>query len=97
MARFYTAKTDDNHQETLDTLRKLGFSCKSVHQIKGFVDIVAGYRGVNYLIECKDGKKPVSARQLTIKEKEFWEGWQGKLYIIETIQDCHDLFNDINS
>ena len=94
MARFYNAKTDDNHAETLKLLRSLGFSCKSVHQIKGFVDIVAGRNGINYLIEVKDGSKPESSRQLTEKEAEFHNDWKGTLHIIETEQDCYDLLTN---
>lgn len=94
MSRFYGAKTDDNHADTLKLLRALGFTCKSVHQIKGFVDIVAGRDKKNYLIEVKDGEKPLSSRQLTPKEAEFHEEWRGILHIIETEQDCHDLLKE---
>lgn len=80
-------KTDRNHSEIIKQCRKVpGISVFSTHILgKGFPDIVIGYKGLNYLIEIKDGDKPPSQRVLTIDEKEFHKNWKGQVNI------CHNI------
>ena len=76
-------RTDSNHKEILEHIRKRGATAFSTHAIgKGFPDIVMGYEGRNYLIEVKDGSKPPSARKLTEAEVLFHEKWKGKVHIV---------------
>ena len=82
------AKADDNQPQIVKAFRQLGYSVAHTHTIgKGFPDIVIGRDGVNTLVEIKDGLKTKSQRQLTPDEKEFHEAWQGKVVIIESIED----------
>lgn len=76
------AKVDDNHGEIVKAFRKAGASVKPVHQLKGFVDILVGYRGVDQLVEIKDGNKSPSKQKLTPDEEEFWATWKGRAPVI---------------
>ena len=78
--KFYNAKVDSNQREITLKLRKLGVSVKPVHQVKGFVDLALGYKGLNYLIELKDPNKPPSQKKLTDDEQKFQDGWLGSVH-----------------
>lgn len=87
-------RTDSNHAEIIKALRKIpNLSVFSTHEVgKGFPDIVIGYKGINYLIEIKDGKKPPSARKLTPDEVKFHQDWNGQ---IDTIKNFEELLQII--
>jgi len=74
----YARKTDDNHQRIVAALRAFGASVASLAAVGGGVpDLLVGYRGVNYLLEVKDGSKVASARKLTAAQVEWFGGWRG--------------------
>lgn len=81
-------RTDGNHSLIMEQLRKIGFSVRSLHVVgDGVPDLIAGRNGVNYLFEVKDPKQPPSKRKLTPDEQEFFDSWQGPVYVIEKIED----------
>jgi hypothetical protein len=82
------ARIDTNHKEIVDKLRCIpNVSVRSVAQLKGFCDIIVGYRGRNYLFEIKkDGKS-----KLTDKEKIFQDTWHGQVLTIYNIDDILKL------
>jgi hypothetical protein len=82
-------RTDSNHAEIIKALRKIPkLSVFSTHEVgKGFPDIVIGYKGINYLIEIKDGNKPPSARKLTPDEVKFHHEWHGQIAIIKNLDE----------
>jgi len=83
------ARTDDNQNEIVQALRDVGASIAITSALgSGFVDIVAGYRGINYLIEIKDGSKPPSKRQLTPDEQEFHDLWRGAVIVVRDIDEA---------
>jgi len=83
------ARTDDNQNEIVQALRGVGASIAITSALgSGFVDIVAGYRGINYLIEIKDGSKPPSKRQLTPDEQEFHDLWRGAVIVVRDIDEA---------
>lgn len=86
-------KTDLNHKELIDKIRKIpNISVFSTHTIgKGFPDIVVGYKGLNYLIEIKDGSKYKSQKKLTESELKFHNSWKGQVSIAENIDDVLKL------
>lgn len=59
----------------------------------GFVDVVAGLKGVNFLFEIKDPKKSPSRRKLTTDEDEFFKTWKGSVHKVETIEDVLRVIN----
>jgi len=83
----YDKRTDDNHREVIDELRKTMpevtvFDASGAGN--GFPDVVLGWNGRNYLFEIKDPAKVPSARSLTDKQKEFHEGWQGQVHVVHS-------------
>jgi hypothetical protein len=86
-------RTDRNHAEIINALRKIpNLSVFSTHEVgKGFPDIVLGYKGVNYLIEIKDGNKPPSARKLTDAELQFHCNWKGQIKIVNNLDEVLNL------
>jgi len=82
-------RTDSNHAEIIKALRNIpNLSVFSTHEVgKGFPDIVIGYKGINYLIEIKDGNKPPSARKLTPDEVKFHQEWSGQISIIKNLDE----------
>jgi hypothetical protein len=86
-------RTDSNHAEIIKALRKIpNLSVFSTHEVgKGFPDIVIGYKGINYLIEIKDGNKPPSARKLTDAELKFHNDWRGQIKIVNNLDEVLNL------
>lgn len=88
-------RVDDNQPEIVKQLKKIpGVSVAHTHTIgDGFVDLVIGFRGNNYLCEVKDPSKPPSKRKLTPDEERFHARWTGQIAIIETVNDFLKLIN----
>lgn len=87
-------RVDSNQKEIVACMRNLGATVAITSMVgKGFVDAVVGFRGTNYLVEIKDGKKCKSAQKLTEHEKEFHETWRGTVHIVTSVNDAVDLLN----
>lgn len=86
-------KTDANHKEIMNAFRQIPYlSVFSTHMVgKGFPDIVVGYRGINLLVEIKDGKKSPSQRKLTKDEMVFHRQWNGQVIVITCVEDIYKL------
>lgn len=88
------AKVDVNQKEIVSGLRQCGFSVSITSALgDGFVDIVVGKWGLNFLVEIKDGKKPPSAKKLTTDEQKFHKEWKGSVMVGESLED---ILNKIN-
>ena len=86
------ARVDENQKEIVEGLRKLGCSVALMHAVgEGFPDIQVGYRGVNYLIEIKDGNKIPSARKLTPPQKKIHAEWRGQIAVAKNLQECFEI------
>ena len=79
-------RTDANQTAVVAALRLLGCSVAITSGAGGGLpDIIVGFRGVNLLIELKDGDKVPSAKKLTPAEQHFVDNWKGHpVKIIET-------------
>jgi len=86
------ARVDDNQSEIVEALRNAGASVQSLAATgKGCPDLLVGYRGINLLMEVKDGNKPPSARRLT-KDQVAWHGaWKAHVYIVKNKQEAIQL------
>lgn len=83
------AKVDANQKEIVAALRQAGASVSSTATIgKGFPDLIVGYRGVNYLLECKDGSKPPSERKLTPDQVLFHVKWTGQITVVNSVNEA---------
>lgn len=88
------ARIDSNQNEIVRTFRRLGATVLITAQLKNCFDLLVGYRGVNYIVEVKDGKKPPSQRKLTDGEQKFKDNWKGgEYYIVESIEDAINILN----
>lgn len=83
------AKIDDNQAEIVEALERIGATVQSLASIgKGCPDLLVGFRGVNYLMEVKDGSKPPSARVLTHDEIDWHAKWYGQKCVVESVEDA---------
>lgn len=87
------AKVDANQKRIVKSLRGVpGVTVAITSQLgKGFVDIVVGYKGMNYLIELKDGEKVKSARKLTEDEVVFHDNWKGQVAVCNSFDEIFKL------
>jgi hypothetical protein len=83
------ARTDDNQREIVDALRSVGASVQLLHTVgKGCPDLLVGFRGQNFLLEVKDGKKPLSAQALTEDEKRWHLMWGGSVHTVRDVDEA---------
>jgi len=88
------AKIDANQTEIVNALRQVGASVQSLASTgKGCPDLLVGFRGVNWLLEIKDGQKVKSARKLTPDQIEWHESWCGQVHVIEDIDQAIKLIS----
>ena len=88
------AKIDANQTEIVKALRQVGASVQSLASTgKGCPDLLVGFRGVNWLLEIKDGQKVKSARKLTDDQVVWHQTWRGKVYIVESVDQALNLLN----
>lgn len=93
----HTRRVDDNQQEIVKELRAAGCTVAITSSLSGFVDIVVGYDGKNYLYEIKDGKKPLSQRKLTPAEEKFHAAWKGHVKVITCSTEALEEITSVTS
>lgn len=82
-------RVDANQKSIVDTFRAIGATVQIISMVgKGCPDIIVGYKGVNYLIEIKDGTKAKSGQKLTEHEQKFFDHWQGQVCLITSNDDA---------
>ena len=80
----HRARKDANHAAIVAALRAVGVTVFETHQVHdGFPDLVAGYRGVNYLIEVKS-----TAGELTPAQRGLHADWRGCIVVAQTIDEA---------
>ena len=88
-------RVDANQPEIVAALRAIGCSVADTSGAgEGFPDIVVGYRGINYLLEIKDGSKPPSQRVLTPAQKDFHRDWRGQVAIAKDSDEAIKIVTD---
>jgi hypothetical protein len=86
------ARVDANQKKIVSQIRGVGCSVLHTHQLgKGAPDIIVGYKFNNYLIEIKDGDKPLRQQKLTPDEVRFQAEWQGNYYVINSFEQLRDI------
>lgn len=71
-------KTDANHADIVDALRRVGASVVSLANVgNGVPDLLVGFNGRTCLLEIKDGSKPPSHQTLTKAQLDFISVWRG--------------------
>lgn len=86
------ARVDSNQKDIVSQLRKIGCSVLHTHQLgKGAPDIIVGYNSRNYLVEIKDGNRPLSQQKLTKDEIKFQSEWNGTYLVINNFDNLKDI------
>lgn len=73
------ARVDANQDQIVAALRAAG---ASVEVIGKPVDLLVGWKGQNWLVECKDGSKTPGNRPLTRAQKDFIPNWRGQVSVV---------------
>ena len=82
-------QVDANQAEIVAALRQIGATVQVCSQVGfGCPDISAGYRGVNYWLEIKDGRKAPSRQKLTPAEMRWHRDWEGQSAIVVSVEDA---------
>ena len=85
-------KVDLNQMEIVATLRKIGATVQSLASVgNGCPDLLVGFRGINYLMEVKDGDKAPSAQKLTPDQVKWHIEWRGEVHIVRSIYDAFEV------
>lgn len=87
------AKVDRNQAEIVQALRKVGASVQSLAAVgEGVPDLLVGWRGMNLLIEVKDGNKPPSGRKLTPDQEAWHDAWAGRpVFVVTCVDQAIDI------
>lgn len=89
-------RRDANHTAVVEAVRGIGASVLILADVgDGCPDLLVGFRGVNLLLEVKDGRKPPSARKLTPDEQKFFRDWRGTVYIVFGAEDAVNVVNQM--
>lgn len=85
--RRYANKRDISEPEIVSTLEQCGFS---VVRMNKPVDLIVGFRGRCWLVECKSSDKGYG-KSLNANQAQFDVGWRGpKVVILRSAQDAMD-------
>lgn len=77
------ARVDANQDAIVSALRAAGASVQPLSAVgQGCPDLLAGFRGTNYLLECKNGAKTPGNRPLTADQKEWIPAWRGAVCVV---------------
>lgn len=80
----YAAKVDRNQADIVRALRQVGAEVTPTHTLgHGFPDLVAGFRGVTYLLEVK-----MPGEHLTEDEERWHRRWSGQVSIVYSEEDA---------
>ena len=84
----YARRTDRNHTAVKRALAACGCSVIDLAGVgKGCADLLVGRCGETYLLEVKDGRKPPSARKLTVAQHLLHLRWRGARIHVVTSPD----------
>lgn len=90
----YATKRDSSEPEIVTTLEQCGFS---VVRMDKPADLLVGFRGRCWLVECKSSDKGYG-KDLNANQKAFDAGWRGpKLVILRSAQDAMDWAVEVAS
>lgn len=83
------ANIDRNQPEVVKALRAVGATVQHLHPVgDGCTDLLVGYRGVNYCLEVKDGRKPPSERRLTPDQEKWHRSWVGQKAVVTSVEEA---------
>lgn len=79
------SRVDVNQREVVAALRGAGATVQPLHAVgEGVPDLLVGYKGLNLLLEVKDGNKPPSAQKLTPQQEIWHRDWRGHAVVVNS-------------
>ncbi len=92
------SRIDANHREIVAALRLAGATVQDLSAVGcGCPDLLAGYRGQNFLLEVKDGEKAPSMRKLTDAQAGFILLWRGqRVRVVGTVDEALAAIGAVN-
>jgi Holliday junction resolvase len=83
------ANVDNTHREAVRQLRQIGASVQPLHTVgNGCPDLIVGWRGVNVLVEMKDGAKNQAKRALNVDQQKWHSRWAGQVCVAESAEEA---------
>ena len=79
------ARRDANEPEIVEALRRAGCTVAFIDEP---CDLLVGHAQKSYMLEVKDGSKPLSKRVLTDRERKFHATWAGQVAIVESVEEA---------
>lgn len=87
----HAAKVDANHADVVAALRRVGAQVQSLATVgAGCPDLLVAFRETWYVLEVKDGTKPLSHRKLTPAELEWVRvfGDTAPVFVVNSVDDA---------
>jgi hypothetical protein len=82
-------RTDSNQTDVVQAMRTAGITVQILSAVgSGCPDLLCGFRGVNVLVELKDGAKVDSKQELTFAEKVWHETWGGQCCVATSAEEA---------
>ena len=75
----YDARRDANEKDIVAALEAVGATVERLDVI----DLLCGFRGINYLLEVK-----TAAGALSKKQSDWIMAWNGGIYIVRTVDEA---------
>lgn len=91
------ARTDGNHTEIVEALRKAGAFVQSMAAMgKGVPDVLVGYKGLWNVLEIKDGRKVTSKRKLTMDEVKWLMDVRNRapVHVVESVEQALEVIKE---
>lgn len=87
---------DTNQKAIATALRKAGATVEFLSDVGGGVpDLLVGWKGINLLMECKDGDRPPSERKLTLLQSYWHNMWRGQVMVVESSEEAIRVLHEI--
>ena len=86
------ARVDLNQKDIVFILRSHGAVVLHTHTLKNLFDIIVCYKGKTFLVEIKDGNKPLTEGE--IKCKQLVESVDVKYWVVRNVQDAIDMLEN---
>lgn len=82
-------KVDSNQAKVVAYLRGLGMTVQPLSAVgQGVPDLLVGFRGMNFLVEVKDGERFPSERVLTKMQQEWHAMWGGSVIVATSAEEA---------
>lgn len=86
-------RTDNNQQEIVKALRKMGAAVLHTHTLGGGApDLIVSFRGRSHLVEIKRGHKKLNKLQLA-----FHDSWHSRIYILRSVDEAVQFMNALRA